>query len=369
MKRYLHTVAVLASALTRRFFRDKTALFFTFLFPLLFLFVFGSIFKGDDGAAFDVALINHSQTKFSQDFVSGLQKDTGGLKINQDIITVDDAKQRMGRGEIDSIIELPTDFGQPNDKGVPSGKMAVYYEESSPQTGQTLASVMQGALNKLNTALTGSQPPLSVEQKATKTTSLTQFDYTFSGLIGFSILSMAIFGMANGFPVDKKAGFLRRLRATPLRASQLILATALEYLLIAAISMALMLVVGVMMFEVQMRGDYLNFAIFALLSVITMFGFGLAIGGWAKNENQSAPLSNLVAFPMMFLSGTFFPRFLMPEWLQSLTAYIPLTPIVDGLRLILTEGKTIVDLGPQLAIMGIWTVAIYFIAIKVFRWE
>jgi ABC-2 type transport system permease protein len=58
----------------------------------------------------------------------------------------------------------------------------------------------------------------------------------------------------------------------------------------------------------------------------------------------------------------------MPEGLQKVTAYIPLTPIIDGLRLILTEGKTILELGPQLAIIGGWTVVIYLIAFKVFRW-
>lgn len=100
-----------------------------------------------------------------------------------------------------------------------------------------------------------------------------------------------------------------------------------------------------------------------------MFGFGMAIAGWAKDSNQAAPISNLVSFPMMFLSGVFFPVFLMPDVLQRVTAFIPLTPIIDGLRLILTEEKTILDLGPQLAVIGAWTLIIYFVAFKVFRWE
>jgi ABC-2 type transport system permease protein len=100
-----------------------------------------------------------------------------------------------------------------------------------------------------------------------------------------------------------------------------------------------------------------------------LFGIGLAIGGWAKNENQAAPISQLVTLPMMFLSGVFFPTFLMPEFLQGITQFIPLTPVIDSIRLILTENASLFDLGPQLAIIVGWTVAIYLIAFRLFRWE
>ena len=96
---------------------------------------------------------------------------------------------------------------------------------------------------------------------------------------------------------------------------------------------------------------------------------GLAIGGWAKNERQAAPLSNIIVFPMLFLSGTFFPRYAMPIWLQHVTNYLPLTPVIDGVRLIATEGYHLTQVGPQLGLMAIWTVIIYAIAFKVFRWE
>lgn len=367
MKRYLITVFTLAGVFIKRFSRDPVALFFTFLFPLLFLFVFGSLFR-DNGVSFDVAVINHSETKFAKDFIDQASKDKI-FKIKADIKDTKTAKEKMGRGEIDSLIELPKDFGALDKKGVPTGQVVVYYEQSNPQSGQTVAGVMGTMLDGINKELTNTTDPLTVKQQPTKTSNLTQFDYVISGLLGFSILSLGIFGLANGFPADKKTGSLRRLRATPLKASQLILATLVNYALIGMLSLVLMIVVGLTVFDFNMRGDYFNLAIVALAGIIVMFGFGLAIGGWAKNENQSAPLSNLVAFPLMFLSGIFFPRFLMPEWLQGITSYLPLTPIVDGMRLIMTEGKTVLDLGPELLILGGWAVVIYLVAFKVFRWE
>jgi ABC-2 type transport system permease protein len=368
MKAYLHTVFVLCKTLSLRFMRDKVAIFFTFLFPLLFLLVFGALNHGSGDVDFDVAIINRSESSFAKEFAEQ-SNDNKVLKLHQDVTSIDQAREMMGRGELDSIIELPADFGTPDASNIPRGNVVVYYEEASPQTGQTLAGIIEQSLDKTNQALTSHVDPLVVEVKSTKTAGLTSFDYVFAGLIGFTSMSLGIFGMANGFPVEKRSGRLRRLRATPLRASQLILATALEYLMIGAVSIAMMFVVGLLVFDFHMRGDYLSFAVFTLIGIFLMFGFGLAIGGWSKNENQSAPLSNLVAFPMMFLSGVFFPRFLMPDWLATITYYLPLTPIIDGTRYIITEGASIFDLGSELLIIGVWTIIIYAIAIKCFRWE
>ena len=81
-----------------------------------------------------------------------------------------------------------------------------------------------------------------------------------------------------------------------------------------------MFIVSVIVFNLSMRGSYITFILFVLLSIFTIYGIGLAIGGWAKNERQAAPLANLITFPMIFLSGTFFARFLMPEWLQTVSS-------------------------------------------------
>lgn len=351
----------------KRFFRDPVALFFTLLFPLLFLFVFGSIFRGSGDVSFDVAIINHSESSFAKQFVENSTK--GDTFKKKEVASLDEAKELMGRGELDSIIELPKTFGEPNAQGLPSGDMKVYYDEASPQTGQTVASVMSGVLDKINNDITKTKPLFTVTQTSTSTAGLSQFDYTISGLIGFSILSLGIFGLANQLPAEKKNGVLRRVRATPFGKGRMIIGTMIYYGFVGLISITVMLVTALTVFGFEMRGDWINLTIFIILSIIMMLGIGLLIGGWAKNENQSAVLSNAVSFPMMFLSGAFFPRFLMPDWLQAITNFVPLTPVIDGIRYITTEGKTLLDLGPQLAFIGIATIIIYALAIRLFRWE
>ncbi len=351
----------------KRFFRDPVALFFTILFPLLFLFVFGSIFRGNNDISFDVAVFNRSETEFASQFISDISSDD--FLTVEEVKSLEAAKDMMGRGELDSILELPEEFGATNQDGLPSGELSVYFNESNPETGQTLASIMESILREIDQEITQTSPLFSVSQRPTTTNNLTQFDYTFSGLIGFTLLSLGIFGLSNQLPSEKKSGVLRRIRATPFRTSQLITGTMLYYGSIGALSIIVMLAVGLTVFNFDMRGDWLQLVPFLVLSIILMLGFGLLIGGWAKNENQSAVLSNAVSFPMMFLSGVFFPRFLMPEWLQGITSYIPLTPVIDGIRKITTENASLLDLGPELLIIFGWTAVVYLVAVRIFRWE
>lgn len=350
-----------------RFFRDKVALFFTFLFPLIFLVIFGSIFS-NSSTEFNIALINQSDSSFAKTFADQAAEDDV-FNVDGNLTNLDAAKESMNRGEIDSILVLPDSFGAPNAGGQPSGELEVYYKPGSEQAGQTVAAIMEQILGGINQSMGQQTPSFTVAQRSTGDEGLSQFDYLFAGLLGFTILGSSIFGLANTMPAEKQRGSFRRLRASPFKASQLIIGNALHYLVVTLLSLALMIVVGQLLFDFEMRGSWLQFGLFAVIASLMMIGFGLLIGGWAKNENQAAPLTNLVAFPLMFLSGIFFPRYLFPEWLQGTTEIIPLAPVVDGFRRIMTENATLLQLGPELAMIAAWAAGLYILAIKLFRWE
>ena len=368
MKQQLKTVLVFTKLSTRRFFRDRLALFFGILFPLIFLFIFGSLSRGGDGPKFDVAVFDKSHNAFSHMFAYDLEHSkTFKVHPASDLAT---AKDKMSKNQLDGIIVLPTEFGAIEPKGnYPTGTIEVLYSESSAGTGQTLVSVLNGSLAPMNKDLMGAKPALTVDAKAVNEKQLSPFDYTFAGLLGFSIIGMGIFGPVNVFPELKKQGILRRLHTTPLRVWQYFLATMFSQAITGVVSIAVQFAVALTVFDLKVDGNYLEIILFTVLSIFMILGIGLAIGGWSKNERQAAPLSNIIVFPMLFLSGTFFPRFSMPEWLQSVSTYLPLTPVIDGLRLLTTEGRHIWEIGPQLGLVALWMVVVYFIAFRVFRWE
>jgi ABC-2 type transport system permease protein len=366
LQRQFFTVFTFAKISVRRYFRDRVAIFFTVAFPLIFLLVFGFTGRNND-VTFHIGLLDKSGNSFSQKFVKSLRSQKT-YKIDNSITNLSQAKLKMSRSEVDATLILPPGFGDIK-SGIPTGQAQIIYDENSAQAAQTLQSVLQAKFDSINHSLIKTAAPFKVIASSTNTKGLTKLDYTVSGLIGFSIIGLGIFGPVNYFPQMKKEGVLRRLHITPLRVWQFFISSVLSNALIGLFSIAVMIAVASWLLHFKMVGNYFELAALLVFGILTIFGIGLAIGGWAKNENQAAPLANIIVFPMLFLSGTFFPRFAMPEWLQHVTAFLPLTPIIDGIRMIATEGKHLTDIGPQLGLIAIWAVIIYAIAFRVFRWE
>ena len=369
LRKSLFTVWVFTRLNTRRFFRDRLAIFFGILFPLIFLFVFGSINSGSGDTSFKVAVINQSQSAFAKEYVGQINNNKV-FKVDSKITTLDQAKDKMSKSQIDGAIVLGPDFGvvKPG-ASTPSGQATVVYNQNSSSAGLTLTSILDTSFKAVNAKFIQTEAPFTVVGKQLNEKSLSAFDYTFAGLLGFSIVGIGIFGPINVFPELKKQGVLRRLHTTTLRVWQYFLSTVASQAVIGLVSLAVMFAVALTVFDLKVVGNWFNIVVWLVLSITVILGIGLAVGGWARNERQAAPLGNIVVFPMLFLSGTFFPRFLMPEWLQNLSNYLPLTPVIDGIRMIVTEGKTLFELGPQIGLLLIWMVIIYAIAFRVFRWE
>ncbi len=369
MPKSLRTVLVLTKLNTRRYFRDRLAIFFTVAFPLIFLFIFGGIFGNNNGISFNIVIINQSNSLAASQFVDGLKKQKDLFKINSEISNYPDAREKMSRGELDAIVILPQQFGQLSEKGYPEGEVSVQYSQNNTQAAQTLANVLETNLQTLGAKYVASITPFVVKTEQTNDNALSQFDYTFTGLLGFAIIGLGIFGPIQVFPELKKQGILRRLHTTPLRVWQYFLSQMFSQAIIGIFSISILFGVAISLFNLEVTGNVIELGLFIILGIVTILGIGLAVGGWAKNERQAAPLGNMIVFPLLFLSGTFFPRFLMPQWLQDFSNFLPLTPIIDGIRLIATEGKHLIDIIPQIGLTALWAVIIYIIAFRVFRWE
>jgi ABC-type multidrug transport system, permease component len=367
MKNYFTPIIAFTKANLLRFFRDKIYIFFMFILPIMFLLIFGMIY-GNNFTSFNVAIFDHSKTPLSEQIIGAITEEDGILNT-QDISDLSTAEEQLIRGEIDAIITFPENFGTPSEQGLPSGQVHITYGKNSEQVGQAVSALLDAVVTEFNIHISGQKPSLTVASEPLDRTGLTNFDYVFAGLLGYTILTIGLMGIANILPGDKESGATKRLRATTVSTSQLVLSYALTFLMLGVLILFIMVLLGLIVFDFQMRGSWLNFAIFSTISTTMMLGFGLAIGGWAKNEAQASALANLVMFPMMFLSGVFFPKFLMPDFVQNIMSFIPLTPIVDGIRLIITENYSLIGVLPQIGVIAVWCVAIYAIAIKTFRWE
>jgi ABC-2 type transport system permease protein len=187
LKQKLYTVWAFFTVNLKRLFRDRLALFFTFLFPLIFLFVFGGLNSGNKSVSFKVAIINESSSQYSKQFVDQLSKQKS-FEIDKAVQTFSDANEKMSRGELDATIQLPKDFGAVKQgQSTPSGEAVVHYTQNSASAAATLTTVLQAELQGINATLVKTTTPFTVVSKQNNERSLTSFDYAFTGLLGFSI--------------------------------------------------------------------------------------------------------------------------------------------------------------------------------------
>jgi ABC-2 type transport system permease protein len=113
----------------------------------------------------------------------------------------------------------------------------------------------------------------------------------------------------------------------------------------------------------------INMLILSMLGLIVFMGFGFAVSGIAKNESAVPPIANIITLPQFLLSGTFFSINAFPSWLQPVCKVLPLTYLNDAMRKVAFEGASLFSVSHQIGIVALWGVAIYLLAVKVFKWE
>ncbi len=98
-------------------------------------------------------------------------------------------------------------------------------------------------------------------------------------------------------------------------------------------------------------------------------GLGFIVSGLAKNDSSIPPFANLITLPQFLLGGTFFSVEAFPKWLQPVSNVLPITHLNTAMRNVAFEGQDLWDVRMEIGILLLWGIAVYIIAIKVFKWE
>lgn len=351
-----------------RVLRDPVTLIVLFAIPVLLLVLFGA-FIGRDSSdmTLRVAVVNNSSEPFAESFAKQLN-DIEVLSINTDITGLDDAAARLKQGDIDGIIELPNGFGALED-GRSSGTVQLSSNARDQSSAEILSAVMSSVAEHNNAVITGTEAPIQIARTTIEGMASKPIDVLYPMFTAMGIMMVGIFGVGSVIPSDKKTGILRRMRVTPLRSSQFIGGMVLAYVSIVLMIVALMTAIAMLLFQMEMRGDWLSFGVLILISSMLMIAIGVLIGGWAKNTTQSDIYGQIIFISSLAFSGLWLPRAMMPEWLRDITAFLPLTPIIEGMERIVVEGVVLTGLGFQLAVIVGWFVIVTVLGMKTFRWE
>jgi ABC-2 type transport system permease protein len=351
-------------ASAKMFIRDRSAVFFSLLIPLLIMLIFGVLNFGA-ASELNIAVVDQANTDSSAALVSTLDQ-TPGIDLSQQ--SLDEEMTLLQNGDRALVLVLPAGW-----ELLPPGAdgyhpLTAYLNQAQPQAGQTALLLVNAVVAQSLIAAGGGSPePLVVVQEV-EGQNLGYIDFLVPGILGLTIMQLGLFSVAFGFVQLKRTGTLRRLFATPTSPAYFLSAQVSSRLIITLAQTLILLGVG-LWFGVQLVGSIAVVLALALLGAIVFLAMGFGIAGWAKNENQAAPVANLISLPMMFLAGTFFPREAMPEFLQTVTKFLPLTYLNDALRAVINDGAGLDVIGTDVLGLAVWAVISFVIATRLFSWE
>ncbi len=184
-----------------------------------------------------------------------------------------------------------------------------------------------------------------------------------------SIMQMAVFSVAFVFTDYKEKGILKRLLATPMRPYQFVTANVITRLLMALFQTFALLGVGALVFQSHVYGAWWLIMLIAFLGGVMFLGLGFTISGLSKTTDAVPAIANLIIFPMLFLSGVFFPTTTMPLWLQHVVQYLPLAHFAHGMREVVANGATITAVANDIYWVLGWAVLLTTTAIFTFGFE
>ena len=358
----------LTVASTKMYFRNRTALFFTLFLPLAFVGIFG-LLNQSGASKLTLDVTNNSKTQLGTAVLKSI-KGVDAFRVKE--VPQSEGATELNKGKVDLQVVIPEDFGRvgfgPGGR-LQASQLKTFYNKAKPQNGQTANLILGQVVAGFKAELSKTPQVVSISSEGVQTNNLGTIDFLLPGILAMSIMQLGIFSVAFAFVSLKSTGALRRIKATPTHPINFVIAQGITRLIVGVMQVGLLTFLGIWLLGFHLLGNIFEFMLVASLGTIVFLAFGFTVAGWAKDENSAAPIANIFTFPMLFLSGVFFPRDGFPDWLRHITDFFPLTYLADALRSIANEGAHLTQLGPELLGLSVWGIVMFAVAVRVFRWE
>lgn len=349
----------------KQFFREKTALFFTFAFPLLFMIIFGFVFSGEQDVNYDIGVADQDSSFASRQIVEAVRQIPVFTVTGAG--TLDGELARLRQGEIRAVVLIPEGTQSSIAAGVVTG-ITVYYDPSQTTSTPIILSVLNEAVNTMNRVLTGAPVLIEMDQQSVQTRALRNIDYLVPGILAMSILFLGLFGSLT--LVDwRERKILKRFGATPITHATMMFSQVSYRLVLAVIQALIIVLVAYFVFQVTVIGNWFLLLGVILLGTLTFISIGYLVVSRVKTMEGAMPIIQLVQFPMLFLSGIFFPVDFMPGFMRPIVTAMPLTYLGDALRQVMVDAAPVYPFMVNIAVLSGWLIVCLALAIRFFRWE
>ncbi len=320
--------------LLKSFYREHSAMFFTFAFPVILVLVFGTIFTTPEHMNFDLPVQDNSRSELSARLLQGLTADHA-FTITQ--IPVDaDATQYAKERKLNLVLVIPKDFEALQIRRLAGLGAAVtvpltYIYDPSSTSANTKIQLLNTMVADANQKVTGTPPFIKLVPASILPARYRFIEFFVPGIIAMAIMTSSLSNALNMNAELRQKGILRKLATTPTTRADWLVSSILYQLILSVISTVAILLVSYAVFDVRLHvGVWLPPII--VVEVIAFVGIGMLLTPFAKEAESASAVANAFLFPMMFLSGTFFPVEMMPAFLQAFAKLLPLYYVNEALR-------------------------------------
>jgi ABC-2 type transport system permease protein len=372
--------------------RNKMMLVMLVVMPLFMMVMVGFIYPSNNTISnVHVAVANQDagfggSTVGSQTFLAvlnGINKNTGMLIITN-ASSIDSIKDMVQKGDVEGGIVLPSNFTKSILSGQ-QGTVIIVTDNSNPQISATIQAALTAVFQQMGTMLAQQKvqmlnpqavnasnslaivQPYNIQTEGVVTGHSSIFDFIAPGIMAMTVMMSVMTGLPAAISQEKEVGTLDGMMVAPINRLSIILGKALAQTARGLLQGGIILGLAVGLFGVTIHGSVLLVFGLLLLGVFSFVGLGIVITSFAKDQETAGMMMMTLMFPMMFLSGVFFPIQLMPWFMQDISRVLPLTYASQALRKVMVLGAGIPDITTELTIMIVFGAIMIAIALPVFR--
>jgi ABC-2 type transport system permease protein len=373
-------------------FRNRLGLVMLILMPLFMMVMVGFIYPSNNTLSnVPVALANqdvayNNSTAGSQYFLSvlyGINHVTGMLTITN-ATGVDEIKDLVQKGDVEGGIVIPSNFTQ-SIISREQGTVIIVTDQSNPQVSATIQAALTAVFQQMGTVLAQDNveklnqtavndtnslaivQPYNIQTEGVVSGHFSYFDFIAPGIVAMTVMMSVMTGLPAAISHEREIGTLDGMMVAPINRLSIILGKTLAQTARGLLQGAIILTLATVLFGVTIHGSILLVIGLLLLGVFSFVGLGVVLTSFAKDQETAMMLMMTLMFPMMFLSGVFFPIQQMPWYMQDISKVLPLTYASQALRKVMVLGAGVPAISTELTVLIVFGAVMTAIAVPVFR--
>lgn len=370
-------------------FRNRMGLVLLILMPIFMMTMVGFIYPSETSLNHvSIALVNEDEGFSGHDLSSTFIMTLNAINDEAEMMTLNEAsnldnvRNMIETGDAEGGIVISDDFTSNIINGQ-QGTITIVTDQSNPQLSSMIQAVLGEVFEQMGTALAQQTvaeqleidpnnalaivQPYNIQTAGSVEGEFSYFDFIAPGIMAMTVMMSVMTGLPAAISQEREIGTLDGMMVAPINRLSVILGKTIAQMARGILQGVLILVLAIVLFGVTVHGNILLVFALLLLGVFSFVGLGVVLTSFARDQETAVMIMTTIMFPMMFLSGVFFPIEQMPWFMQSISKFLPLTYVADSLRKVMVLGADIPALTTDLSILVVFGVVMTAIAVPVFK--